>query len=116
VDPALIERILENLVMNAIKHTPAGTAIWVRASHVKGQLHIKVEDAGGGVPDELKTRIFEAFEQGEVPMHSPGTGVGLSLVSQFAKLHGGRAWVQDRRGGGASFRVVVPATPAKKAA
>jgi signal transduction histidine kinase len=117
VDPALVERILENLIMNAIKHTPDGTKIWVRVSHVKGQLHIRVEDAGGGVPDDLKTRIFEAFEQGHVPMHSPGTGVGLSLVSQFAKLHGGKAWVQDRRGGGASFRVVVPAkAPAKRAA
>ena len=109
VDPALVERIIENLVLNAIKHTPPDSRIWLRATRRNGDVKISVEDDGPGVPDDLKERIFEAFEQGNVPSHSPGTGVGLSLVSQFAKLHGGRAWVDDRRGGGAAFHVVLPA-------
>ena len=109
VDPALVERIIENLLRNAMKHTPDGTRIWLRAARKNGHLSLKVEDAGPGVPDDLKLRIFEAFEQGEVPEHAPGTGVGLALVSQFAKLHGGRAWVEDRKGGGASFQVDLPA-------
>lgn len=113
VDPALVERIVENLVVNAIKHTPADAKIWVRATRRNGHLELAVEDAGDGVPDDLKLAIFEPFKQGRVPRHSPGTGVGLSLVSQFAKLHGGRAWVEDRAGGGASFRVVLPATEPK---
>ena len=109
IDPALVERIVENLVFNAIKHTPDDTKIWVRARRSNGHLKLSVEDTGHGVPDELKTAIFEPFTQGDVPAHSPGTGVGLNLVSQFAKLHGGRAWVEDRKGGGAAFRIELPA-------
>jgi signal transduction histidine kinase len=100
--------MLENLIVNAIKHTPAGTRIWVGASRRNGEVILKVEDEGEGVPDELKLAIFEPFKQGVVNEGSPGTGVGLSLVAQFAKLHGGRAWVEDRTGGGASFRVALP--------
>ena len=54
---------------------------------------------------ELKPEIFEPFTQGDTPSHSPGTGVGLSLVAQFARLHGGHVWVDDRPGGGARFHV-----------
>jgi signal transduction histidine kinase len=58
------------------------------------------------VPDGMKTSIFEAFRQG--PGARGGVGVGLSLVKRFAELHDGRAWVEDRPGGGASFRVFLP--------
>ncbi|TMK89810.1 MAG: hypothetical protein E6G43_08680, partial [Actinobacteria bacterium] len=47
----------------------------------------------------------------DAPQHSPGVGVGLTLVRRFAELHGGRAWVEERAGGGASFRVFLPAQP-----
>jgi len=71
-----------------------------------------VEDAGPGVPAELRETIFRPFEQGpERSAHSPGVGIGLSLVGRFASLHGGRAWVEDRPGGGASFRVWLPDGP-----
>ena len=70
---------------------------------------IVVEDAGVGVPPHLQDAIFEPFRQGpQAKSHSPGVGVGLSLVLKFAELHGGRAWVEDREGGGASFRVWLP--------
>jgi signal transduction histidine kinase len=70
---------------------------------------IKVEDAGPGVREDLKATIFEPFRQGdEIVSHSPGVGIGLSLVARFAELHGGRAWVEDRIGGGASFCVYLP--------
>jgi signal transduction histidine kinase len=70
---------------------------------------IVVEDAGPGIPEELRDSIFEPFRQGnEVVTHNPGVGIGLSLVTRFAELHGGRAWVEDRDGGGASFRVYLP--------
>lgn len=59
--------------------------------------------------DELKDSIFDPFTQGPaLRPESPGTGVGLSLVQRFAHLNGGRAWVEDRPGGGASFRVLLP--------
>ena len=111
VDPALIERMVENLVNNAVKHTPPDTKIWVKASRRNGDVRVTVEDDGPGIPDHLKVEIFEPFKQGDVPSHAPGTGVGLALVAKFAKLHGGRAWVDDRRGGGAAFHVVIPAKP-----
>jgi PAS domain S-box-containing protein len=109
VDAAQVERIVENLVANAIRYTPADTPIWVGATeHASGVL-ITVEDAGPGVPEEIRAAIFEPFRQGnEVVRHNPGVGIGLSLVTRFAELHGGRAWVEDREGGGASFRVYLP--------
>jgi signal transduction histidine kinase len=110
VDPAKIERIVENLVANAVRHTDPGTPIWVRVHAQDDGVVIAVEDAGPGVPSELQEAIFEPFRQGSSNRaHSPGVGIGLSLVARFAELHGGRAWVQDREGGGASFRVYLPA-------
>jgi PAS domain S-box-containing protein len=112
VDPAKVERIVENLLANVDRHTPPGTPVWVRvARHDQGVL-IAVEDAGGGVPPELRAALFEPFRQGpEAPSHAPGVGIGLSLVARFAQLHGGRAWVEERPGGGSSFRVLLPDTP-----
>ncbi len=109
VDAAQVERIVENLVANAIRYTPTGTPIWVRATGDSHAVLIVVEDAGPGVPVEIRDSIFEPFRQGnEVVRHNPGVGIGLSLVTRFAELHGGRAWVEDREGGGASFRVHLP--------
>jgi PAS domain S-box-containing protein len=109
IDAAKVERIVENLIANAARHTPSGTRMWVRVSKETGGVMLVVEDAGPGVPDELKDAVFEPFRQGNGgPNPSPGVGVGLSLVARFAELHGGSAWVQDRPGGGASFRVYLP--------
>jgi len=109
VDAAQVERIVENLVANAIRYTPNGTPVWIKAIGDGEGVLLVVEDAGPGVPVELRASIFEPFRQGnEVISHSPGVGIGLSLVARFAELHGGRAWVEDRDGGGASFRVYLP--------
>ncbi|MDP9336937.1 MAG: sensor histidine kinase, partial [Actinomycetota bacterium] len=109
-DVAMVERIVENLLGNAVKHTPKEARIWVRAKAVEGGALIVVEDDGPGVPPEERERIFEAFRQGSE--HASGAGVGLALVARFAALHDGRAWVQDREGGGASFRVFLSESPA----
>jgi PAS domain S-box-containing protein len=109
VDGPKVERILENLVANAVKHTGPATRIWVTVRSEDSGVLIVVEDEGTGVRDDLKGQVFEPFRQGdEVRSHAPGAGIGLSLVALFAELHGGRAWVEDRPGGGASFRVVLP--------
>jgi PAS domain S-box-containing protein len=112
VDPAKVERIVENLLMNAARHTTMDRRIWLRVEPHDGGVLIAVEDDGFGVPEGLRSAVFEPFRQGpSVSSHSPGTGIGLSLVGRFADLHGGRAWVVDRDGGGASFRVFLPAGP-----
>ena len=111
VDAAKVERILENLLSNAVRHTPAGSRIWISATREDGGILIVVEDEGPGVPEEMREAVFEPFRQVQdlaARNPSPGVGVGLSLVARFAELHGGSAWVQDRPGGGASFRVFLP--------
>ncbi|HEX9713033.1 MAG TPA: ATP-binding protein [Actinomycetota bacterium] len=108
IDAPKVERIIENLLSNAVRHTTVTTPIWIRARREDDGVLIAVDDAGPGVPEHLRARIFEPFQQGPRNDHSPGVGIGLSLVARFASLHGGRAWVTDREGGGASFRVWLP--------
>ncbi|MBW3619896.1 MAG: GAF domain-containing sensor histidine kinase [Actinobacteria bacterium] len=108
VDPAALERILANLIRNAVRHTPSATPVTVRAWCGADGLELAVEDRGPGIPDEHKRRVFEPFEQGPlVSRHSPGTGVGLSVVARYALAHGGRAWIEDRPGGGTIVRVTL---------
>ena len=109
VDPGQVERIVENLLVNAAKHTPSGTRVWVRAEDLGDGVVLIVEDDGPGVAPEMRSVIFQPFRQGDTASHAPGTGIGLSLVSRFAHLNGGRAWLEERPGGGASFRVLLPA-------
>jgi PAS domain S-box-containing protein len=117
VDPAKVERIVENLLTNAARHTSADRRIWLKVREFDDGVLIAVEDDGRGVPLELREVIFEPFRQGPTASpHAPGTGIGLSLVGRFAGLHGGRAWVEDREGGGASFRVYLPGGPAQEPA
>ena len=111
-DPAKIERIVENLLANAARHTPSDASVWVRVEPLEGGALITVEDDGPGVARASREQIFEPFRQGpEAPAHSPGVGVGLTLVARFAELHGGRAWVEERDGGGASFKVFLSGSP-----
>jgi signal transduction histidine kinase len=111
-DAAKLERIVENLLANTARHTPSTSTIWVSVFSNEEGAVIAVEDDGAGVPEEIRDTIFEPFQQGpDAPRHSPGVGVGLTLVRRFAELHGGRAWVEERAGGGASFRVLLPAQP-----
>ncbi len=107
VDPAKVERIVENLLSNAARHTAPGTAIRVLVGEADGGALIVVEDEGPGIPPELREAVFEPFRRGP-GANAPGTGIGLTLVRRFAELHGGRAWVEARPGGGASFRVYLP--------
>jgi PAS domain S-box-containing protein len=108
VDPAKFERIVDNLIANAVRHTPSGTQIDVRVDEATGGVVIAVDDAGPGVPPEERDVIFEPFRRGTGSSGLAGAGVGLSVVSQFAELHGGRAWVEQSPSGGAAFRVFLP--------
>ena len=118
-DVQQVRRMIEILLGNTAKHTPDGTHVTIAVSPTGDGPLLTVEDDGPGVPDELKRAVFAPFRQGpdSLGLASPGTGVGLTLVAGFARLHAGRAWVEDRPGGGARFRVllgaqrVMPSTP-----
>jgi signal transduction histidine kinase len=107
VDPGKVERVIENLLVNAARHTPPGTAILVQVTERPDGVELVVEDNGPGVPDELKSVLFEPFRQGE-DSSARGMGIGLSLVQRFAELHGGTACIEDAAAGGARFVVTLP--------
>jgi PAS domain S-box-containing protein len=109
IDRTKVERIVENLVVNAHKHTPTNGAIEVRLTARGRDLLLVVEDQGPGIPDEYKEVVFESFNRGpNILATTPGAGIGLTIVERFAAVHGGRCWIEDRAGGGASFRVLLP--------
>ena len=116
VDVPKVERIVENLLVNAVRHTPEDAHIWIRVQPASGGAILVVEDDGPGLPAEDRERVFEAFERGaNASAHAPGSGIGLTLVARFAELHGGRAWAEEREGGGASFLVWLPPAPIDQA-
>jgi PAS domain S-box-containing protein len=110
VDPDKVARAVANLLRNAVDHTPDSTSVWVRVASTDQGVEVVVEDDGPGIPDHLKDEVFERFRQGDAPP-SRGVGIGLALVREFARLHGGAVWVTDRAGGGASFHLALPSNP-----
>jgi len=107
VDAVKVERIFENLLLNAARHTPEGTSVRVSLQQHDSEALLTVDDCGPGVPESMREVIFERFRQADRSAGA-GLGIGLSLVARFAELHGGRAWVEECPGGGASFRVLLP--------
>lgn len=107
VDPAQIERIVENLLGNALKYSPAGSKVVVDVTVEPTGALLTVSDAGPGIPEEMREAVFESYRRGREETVA-GLGIGLSLVRRFAELNGGRAWVEGRDGGGASFKVFLP--------
>ena len=111
MDVARIRQVLLNLLGNAIKFTPDGGAVWVRAARENGQARIEVGDTGPGIPDEDRQRIFLEFERlaangkGD---KSEGTGLGLALAKKFVELHGGKLWMESEMGQGSRFFFTLP--------
>lgn len=124
VDRTHVERILHNLLRNARKHASSTTRIRILVERHEQGAVLVVEDDGPGVPSAIRDSLFEPFVHGPdaAASPSPGAGIGLALVSKFAELHGGRAWVEEAASGGARFVVLLgadaagpsaaPATPA----
>lgn len=111
-----VSQIVNNLLRNAVQHTPAGTNVWVRTAQVGDGAMIIVDDAGPGLPaSPNRHEIFAPFVRARAGGAArQRTGIGLSLVTLFAQLHGGRAWAEPRPSGGASFKVFLPADPRQR--
>src|SRR5207344_2135988 len=83
IDVPKVERVIENLLVNAVRHTPAEAHIWVRVQPGSGGAILVVEDDGPGLPPEDRDRVFGAFERGvNASAHAPGSGIGLTLVAR----------------------------------
>jgi two-component system sensor histidine kinase GlrK len=109
-DRGKVRLILDNLLSNAIKFTPRGGRISIHARGERDQLVLDVMDSGPGIPAGERDRIFEAFYQGKTPQggHVKGTGIGLSVVTEFVNAHGGSIEIFEAKTGGAHFRVRLP--------
>ena len=99
--PNRLQEAAENLLANAVKYAPPDTQIDLALYSRDGQFELSVRDRGPGVPDNEKLRVFEPFARGEyaVATGMPGTGVGLSIVSECALAHGGEVFVEDANPG-----------------
>jgi K+-sensing histidine kinase KdpD len=112
VDARAVAEVVYTLVDNAAKYSPAGTLITVTAQSIEGRtIQLSVEDEGGGVPVELRERVFDKFframRDGDSSPHQPtGTGMGLAIAKGIVEAHGGRIWIEDAEGH-AGNRVVV---------
>jgi two-component system sensor histidine kinase KdpD len=110
VDAVLIEQVFVNLLENAAKYTPVGTAIEITADVEDGAIRVSVEDRGPGLPSGEETRVFDKFYRGSSAAPGSGIGLGLTICRGIIMAHGGRIWAENRPGGGAAFRFTLPLT------
>ncbi|HEY3639087.1 MAG TPA: HAMP domain-containing sensor histidine kinase [Rhizomicrobium sp.] len=98
-NPSLVSQALANLLDNAIKYTPQGGRVSVALEHTPAGIALNVADSGPGIPAEDRGRVLDRFVRLEASRHSPGTGLGLSLVAAVARLHDARLELGDNHPG-----------------
>ena len=110
-DERKVKQVLLNLLSNALKFTPEGGRIDVRAAVCDGTAEISVTDTGVGIAPEDQETVFEEFRQvGTAAKKVEGTGLGLAISRRFIELHGGRIWVESQVGKGSTFAFTLPLT------
>lgn len=107
-DRARLRQAIANLVDNAIKYTPRGGRVDVRAQRVGNSTEIRVTDTGPGIPEHDLPRIFDRLYRGDQSRATRGLGLGLSLVRAYVQAQGGTVSVQSRPGHGATFTIRLP--------
>ena len=106
LDAGQIDRVLDNLISNALRHSEPGDVVQLQAKRQDERVIISVQDQGQGIPFSQQTRIFEPFVQ--VGQRKGGVGLGLALSREIVQLHSGQLGVQSRPGQGASFYLSLP--------
>jgi signal transduction histidine kinase len=107
-DRARLEQVVRNLLGNALKFTPAGGNVRVLVAAANGHAQLTVEDSGPGIADDELPHLFERFWRGRSGRDATGSGVGLAVVAELVRAHGGRVEASARPGGGARFTVSLP--------
>jgi len=107
-DAALIRRVLQNLLGNALKHTPEGGAVRIAVTRSGSEIRIAITDSGPGIAPEFHQRIFEKFGQVEDRKHRQGTGLGLTFCKLAVEAHGGHIGVESEVGQGSTFWLALP--------
>ena len=114
-DPGRLRQVLNNLVSNALKYSPLGSTVTLRArERGRDQVMVEVNDEGLGVPADQAGRLFQKFERVRSPEHLkiPGTGLGLYICKRIVEGHHGRIWVESEPGQGSTFAFTLPLDPA----
>jgi len=112
VDRGRMEQVLVNLIHNAIKFTPPGGSIQVRAWAQDKDVVLAIADTGTGIADEDLQRIFERFYKADRARSGGGTGLGLSIARHLVESHGGRIWAESEVGKGSTFFIAIPTAQA----
>ncbi|HJQ20111.1 MAG TPA: HAMP domain-containing sensor histidine kinase [Gemmatimonadaceae bacterium] len=110
VDSARMRQVISNLIGNAIKFTPPGGRIVLRASRVGKDVQFEVADSGPGIAKDDQPHLFDRFWQAR-KTDGRGVGLGLTIAKQIVEAHGGRIWVESEPGRGSRFLFTVPAEP-----
>ncbi len=109
VAPEKIERVLFNLLTNAVRHTPADGSVAVHVDERPDELLVRVEDTGDGIEPEAAERMFERFWRADRARGGNGAGLGLAIARGLVEAHGGRIWAENRPQGGARISFTLPA-------